>query len=59
LADTGLGELDDPIKYSKEKQQRSDALMYMPSQDFASLVDDGMKVAQANLNKAKQLGDAI
>jgi hypothetical protein len=58
LADTGLGELDDPIKYSKEKQQRSDALMYMPSQDFASLVDDGMKAAQANLNKAKQLGDA-
>ncbi len=47
----------DETKYKNEKQLRTDALQYKPSNNFQTLVDDGLKFAQDNLNNAKQLGD--
>ncbi len=43
--------------YSAEKRRRVDALLYSPSEDFKTLIGDGLESARYNLDLAKKMGN--
>ncbi len=43
--------------YNVEKQERADKLKYQPSEEFSSLIKEGLKSAQYSLNAASKLGN--